>query len=294
MPHQVGYIERGDGQNVGEMPAEDASGISSKDKAPPPSVRKPTDEEEIELKAIMRGEKELSKDKDTRARQKELIRSMTAKSTTRDSAKGDTSTRSISGETSRPSASKPYLSELAEAKAIMKGQKGLSTEKDKCARQKELIKMITAKSTGTGKSRSVPDLSNSPTPHETAAKPPTSEELVELQAIVERKAKLSDDPDKRERQKALIRMMTGSGNGDEPMPATKGVRFDDEGTAGRSGSRPASSGSSRSNPSDQPDPSRSGSSSRSRGNSSGRGDPSVPVPRTSGGKSRGDSRANEE
>nr|GFD58218.1 hypothetical protein [Tanacetum cinerariifolium] len=61
-----------------------------------------------------------------------------------------------------------------------------------------------------------------------AMSPPTTEELKELQDIVQGKAKLSVDKVKQARQKALISMMTGRASADGDTPAKKGVRFDDQ------------------------------------------------------------------
>jgi hypothetical protein len=263
MPHQVGYIDRGDGQNVGDVPAEDKGNGSSSSKVPSSTSSPPTAEEEAELKAILKGEKELSKDKDKRARQKELIKSMTEKKSS-GGDKGDTRSRLVATNSSVPTPAPPTADELVEAKAIMKGQRDLSAEKAKRTRQKELIKMISAKKSDSAVPQSAPD--------GTALSPPTTEELKELQDIVQGNTKLSDDKDKRARQKALIRMMTGGGDADKGIPAKKGVRFDDQEGIKSSGSHGSSSPHAQGS-SSRPASSRSG---------SGSGSGSNPATRNSG------------
>ena len=80
MPHQVGYIDPGDRQVSGELPISNEMGAESEEKHPSALPSKPSSEELVEIKAIMKGEKEFSKDKQKRARQKELIKSIKAKS----------------------------------------------------------------------------------------------------------------------------------------------------------------------------------------------------------------------
>lgn len=102
---------------------------------------KPTPEELADVKAIMKGTKKLSKDKDKCARQKDLVKLMSAKKPADDA--GPSSSRSVdpsasssssrSLEPSSSSAKPPTPEQLAEVKAIMKGQAELSTDKDKRA-----------------------------------------------------------------------------------------------------------------------------------------------------------------
>lgn len=262
MPHQVGYIDRGDGQNVGEVPSENPGDSRSSSKVVSSTSPPPTAEELVELKEIMKGKKELSKDKDKRARQKELIKSITEKKS-RSGDNGAVTSQPVAGGSSVPTSAPPTAEELAEVKAIMKGKQDLSTEKTKRARQKELIKMIAAKKTEGAHPES--------TPNEAAMSPPTTAELKELQDIVQGKAKLSEDKEKRARQKALITIMTGDASADGGSPAKKGVRFDDQ----EGGKPPESHGPSGSKP--QGSSSRSASSRSGSGPESGSGiDPATP------------------
>jgi hypothetical protein len=265
---------------------------------------KPTTEEIAEAKAIMKGTKELSKDKDKRARQKELIKLMSAKRSADDA--GPSSSRSVDPSASSSSSRKldpsapsspakpPTPEELAEVKAIMKGKAEMSTDKDKRARQKELIKMIMAKQSG-GDPTAIGAGSSAPV---SSTKPPTADELTELQDILSGKAELSDDKTKRARQKELIKMVTGGGGGKDEPSAKKGVSFADEplGPTG-SGDPGKPSSSSRSGPSSSAKPESGSRSSSSRdpsvGVPSAGGDPSIPGPRRSSGPDDGPNEQNE-
>lgn len=230
LPHQVGYIDRGGDQNVGETPEERSASVSgsSKDRSvSSSSTPKPTPEELVEIKAIMKGDKKLSKENDKRTRQEELIKLMIAKKS-RDEGSG-TGSVNTSSPSSSASIKPPTADELTEAKEIMKGQKELSTEKDKRSRQKELMKMIMGK-------RPTGDASQGGTHSQlgtsSSISPPTADELTKLKNILAGKAELSVDKAKRARQKELIKMVTAGGSNDGLKDGfssrKKGVRFDDE------------------------------------------------------------------
>jgi len=156
MPHEVGYITRGEGQNIGTVPdsSKEPSSSVSKDKlssSASSSIPKPTPEELVELKAIMKGHKQLSEDKTKRARQKEIMKLMMAKKS--DGSSGTSS--SVPSASIKPSAnsatadtlnvSKPTSEELTELKTIIKGEKQFSEDKMERARQKELMKQMMAR-----------------------------------------------------------------------------------------------------------------------------------------------------
>ncbi|KAJ9105219.1 hypothetical protein QFC20_004354 [Naganishia adeliensis] len=147
-PHQVGYIGGVDGSSGGGAAADDGDAVpgassSSRDKSASSSsstasmTPKPTREKLADVKAIMKGTRELSKDEDKRARQKDLVKLMSAKKPADDA--GPSSSRSVDPSSSRslePSSSSvkpPTPEQLAEVKAIMKGQAELSTDKEKSA-----------------------------------------------------------------------------------------------------------------------------------------------------------------
>lgn len=249
MPHQVGYIDLGDSQNFGELPDPNDMGAASAERQPSPLAPEPSAGELEEIKTIMRGEKEFSKDREKRARQKELIKSMTSKSS--ENNRDNKANQPLPELVAPKSSAEPSPKELVEAKAIMKGQQELSTQKDKRAPQKEMIKTLSAKRYQTDGTQPKPNPPiSASSASEILVEPPTEEELVELQAILQGKSKLSEDKGKRSRQKALIKMIT-SGGEKGPVPTRKEVRFTDTGDAGAlpgtsaSGYRVRSSGQNR-------------------------------------------------
>ncbi|KAJ9103626.1 hypothetical protein QFC19_004201 [Naganishia cerealis] len=166
-PHEVGYITHGDGRNLGEVPNPSESPIkigSSKEKSSSSSasnspIPTPSPEELVELKAIMKGEKQLSEDKTKRARQKELMKLMMAK---KSEGRGEGSSSSGSAPSTSPLTPKPTAEELTELKDIMKGEKQFSEDKTKRARQTELMNLMMAKTSSKTDSPQSP--SNNATP----------------------------------------------------------------------------------------------------------------------------------
>lgn len=256
-PHQVGYIGGIEGSSDGaaapdesalagaSSSSRDMSASSARSSSAASLDLKPTPEELDDIKAIMKGKKELSKDKDKRARQKELVKLMSGKKSSDDAAPPS---QNLDLSASTSSVEPPSTEELAEVKAIMKGKAELSTEKDKRARQKELMKMLMAKkssgdraSAGSSSQSTSSASRNAP---EVVIAPPTTDELTELQDILRGKAELSTDKTKRDRQKELIKMVTGGGGKDDP-PVKKGVSFADEPLGPTGSGDPGKSSSSR-------------------------------------------------
>ncbi|GHJ84071.1 hypothetical protein NliqN6_0473 [Naganishia liquefaciens] len=240
IPHQVGYIDQGDIQSAGRRPVISEREIDPVGGQSSSQTPKASREEIREAQAIMKGEKELSKDKEKRAKQKELIKIMAEKSPRDDKDTKCDSALDVNADVK--SSTDPTPDELAEAKAIMKGRQELSTRKDKRAKQEELIKMITSKKSENDDSRIVANPSSSTSPMSTEiVASPTAEELVELQKILQGKSALSEDKGKRSRQKALMKMLTSQA-GSTSVSHKKEVRFN-EGAKPKSSLRQSASSS---------------------------------------------------